>query len=124
MIEQFEGKAERLPDDLVKSWLTPVEKWLPEAWDSWRDWWKNELPDLLKGWEEAEANGLEDDFNEDEADDDEYGDDAEDGEEPEASDEDEPQLNPIRDTAPHIGRNDPCPCGSGKKYKKCCGRHA
>ena len=24
--------------------------------------------------------------------------------------------------APKIGRNDPCPCGSGKKYKKCCGR--
>jgi SEC-C motif-containing protein len=26
-------------------------------------------------------------------------------------------------TAPasHVGRNDPCPCGSGKKYKKCCG---
>jgi hypothetical protein len=23
-----------------------------------------------------------------------------------------------------IGRNDPCPCGSGKKYKKCCGRSA
>jgi len=21
-----------------------------------------------------------------------------------------------------IGRNEPCPCGSGKKYKKCCGR--
>ncbi|MEE9287487.1 MAG: SEC-C metal-binding domain-containing protein, partial [Gammaproteobacteria bacterium] len=20
----------------------------------------------------------------------------------------------------HIGRNDPCPCGSGRKYKKCC----
>jgi hypothetical protein len=28
---------------------------------------------------------------------------------------------PIRNTAPKIGRNDPCPCGSGKKYKKCCG---
>lgn len=25
-------------------------------------------------------------------------------------------------TEPKIGRNDPCPCGSGKKYKKCCGR--
>jgi SEC-C motif-containing protein len=25
---------------------------------------------------------------------------------------------------PKIGRNDPCPCGSGKKYKKCCGKHA
>jgi hypothetical protein len=27
---------------------------------------------------------------------------------------------PIRREAPKIGRNDPCPCGSGKKYKKCC----
>jgi SEC-C motif-containing protein len=26
--------------------------------------------------------------------------------------------------APATGRNDPCPCGSGKKYKKCCGRDA
>ena len=26
----------------------------------------------------------------------------------------------VRDT-PKVGRNDPCPCGSGKKYKKCCG---
>ena len=27
----------------------------------------------------------------------------------------------IRNTAPKVGRNEPCPCGSGKKYKKCCG---
>jgi hypothetical protein len=27
----------------------------------------------------------------------------------------------IRITLPHIGRNERCPCGSGKKYKKCCG---
>jgi preprotein translocase subunit SecA len=26
----------------------------------------------------------------------------------------------IRDTKHKVGRNDPCPCGSGKKYKKCC----
>jgi len=26
------------------------------------------------------------------------------------------------DKSKKIGRNDPCPCGSGKKYKKCCGR--
>ena len=26
--------------------------------------------------------------------------------------------------APKVGRNDPCPCGSGKKYKKCCGANA
>jgi len=28
---------------------------------------------------------------------------------------------PLRREAPKVGRNDPCPCGSGKKYKKCCG---
>jgi uncharacterized protein len=28
---------------------------------------------------------------------------------------------PIRRAAPKVGRNDPCPCGSGKKFKKCCG---
>jgi len=28
---------------------------------------------------------------------------------------------PYKRTGPKIGRNDPCPCGSGKKYKKCCG---
>ena len=27
-------------------------------------------------------------------------------------------------TSPKIGRNDPCPCGSGKKYKNCHGRNA
>jgi SEC-C motif-containing protein len=27
-----------------------------------------------------------------------------------------------RRSAPKVGRNDPCPCGSGKKYKKCCGK--
>lgn len=28
----------------------------------------------------------------------------------------------IRHEEPKVGRNDPCPCGSGKKYKYCCGR--
>jgi SEC-C motif-containing protein len=27
----------------------------------------------------------------------------------------------IRREGKKVGRNDPCPCGSGKKYKKCCG---
>jgi uncharacterized protein YecA (UPF0149 family) len=30
-----------------------------------------------------------------------------------------PVLPSLR-TSPKIGRNDPCPCNSGKKYKKCC----
>ena len=33
----------------------------------------------------------------------------------------EPKAEPVH-VAQKIGRNEPCPCGSGKKYKKCCGR--
>lgn len=44
--------------------------------------------------------------------------------------DEEPAADPIGDTPPpsirssrqHVGRNDPCPCGSGKKFKKCCMR--
>ena len=31
------------------------------------------------------------------------------------------KATPVR-TGPKVGRNDPCPCGSGKKYKQCCGK--
>ncbi|MHC4938688.1 MAG: SEC-C metal-binding domain-containing protein [Planctomycetota bacterium] len=31
---------------------------------------------------------------------------------------------PIRNPGSKLGRNDPCPCGSGKKYKQCCMRRA
>lgn len=33
-----------------------------------------------------------------------------------------PPQQPIRRDGEKVGRNDPCPCGSGKKYKHCCGR--
>jgi len=41
--------------------------------------------------------------------------------------EDNPGMMPgkvetFRREEPRVGRNDPCPCGSGKKFKKCCGR--
>lgn len=32
------------------------------------------------------------------------------------------KMSPVKHEGEKIGRNDPCPCGSGKKYKKCCGR--
>jgi hypothetical protein len=32
-----------------------------------------------------------------------------------------PELNQKKEYGQKVGRNDPCPCGSGKKYKKCCG---
>jgi len=33
------------------------------------------------------------------------------------------KIKQIKLAQPKVGRNDPCPCGSGKKYKKCCGRN-
>ncbi len=36
----------------------------------------------------------------------------------------EQKVKTIRLGQPKVGRNDPCPCGSGKKYKKCCGQNA
>lgn len=44
----------------------------------------------------------------------------EDGDEDE---EEEDALEPFRREEAKIGRNDPCPCGSGKKHKKCCGKN-
>ncbi|MBU1726771.1 MAG: SEC-C domain-containing protein [Candidatus Omnitrophica bacterium] len=32
------------------------------------------------------------------------------------------EQKPFQASQEKIGRNDPCPCGSGKKYKKCCGK--
>ena len=37
-------------------------------------------------------------------------------------DGDVPKPQTERLASPKVGRNDPCPCGSGRKYKKCCGR--
>jgi len=35
--------------------------------------------------------------------------------------EEETQGKTVTRKGEKVGRNDPCPCGSGKKYKKCCG---
>jgi preprotein translocase subunit SecA len=36
----------------------------------------------------------------------------------------EQKTAPVKRDMPKVGRNEPCPCGSGKKYKQCCGRIA
>ena len=37
--------------------------------------------------------------------------------------EEEAERKPRTREGGKIGRNDPCPCGSGRKYKRCCGQH-
>jgi preprotein translocase subunit SecA len=39
-----------------------------------------------------------------------------------ASEAEAARAEPVRRDRPKVGRNDPCPCGSGKKYKKCHGK--
>lgn len=53
-------------------------------------------------------------------------DDEDDRMEPEVWSWMEPETvqQPYVRNSPKVGRNDPCPCGSGKKYKKCCGKGA
>lgn len=34
----------------------------------------------------------------------------------------DPAAQTVKRSSPKVGRNDPCPCGSGKKYKQCCGK--
>jgi Protein of unknown function (DUF1186)/SEC-C motif len=43
-----------------------------------------------------------------------------DAENDEEEDDAAPPMQPVRNPLRNVGRNDPCPCGSGKKYKKCC----
>jgi len=74
-------------------------------WDELRDPWEFYSPAQIEArrqiWERADF-GLED------------GDDKWDDSNSTADDQ------PYVRAAPKVGRNDPCPCGSGKKYKKCC----
>ena len=39
-----------------------------------------------------------------------------------SGDESDNRKKPVKRDNTKVGRNDPCPCGSGKKYKKCCGK--
>jgi hypothetical protein len=86
---------------------------LPDAWD-------NEIEELerIYGPFDDLDEELDDEFEDlDEFDDAE---DFDDGLDELDDDSDEEVLRPIVHSTPKVGRNDPCPCGSGKKFKKCC----
>jgi hypothetical protein len=67
--------------------------------------------DKWGAFKETQSDDLEDEF-------DEFADDDQDDQ---FDDEVFDNYGTVRHAGPRIGRNDPCPCGSGKKYKKCCG---
>jgi hypothetical protein len=84
---------------------------LPDDWD-------NELEELEQTYEPFDTF---DEFDDDDGDEFE-GDDDEDFDEPldDPLAEDDDAVRPIVRADPKVGRNDPCPCGSGKKFKHCC----
>ncbi len=97
------------PDVLeVRSTLLTACKLMEERFpefDAWLEDSKNDQ-EFRRKWHEEHGED-DDDFEEDETEEDEV-------EEPEP-----PPLIIVR-RSERIGRNDPCPCGSGKKFKKCC----
>lgn len=76
--------------------IRPLEEWAQAKWEMFQAW-------LHKTGFFAEKPALP----ADELDDDIFG--------------ERGDLKPFRNESEKVGRNDPCPCGSGKKYKKCCG---
>ena len=91
--------------------LLHLKKFYPELFALKRDFFNDVLNEkkevqlkmkLFNQIKKYKKNGLLDNFEE------------------EDDNDDDEVLEPYRRTEPKIGRNDPCPCGSGKKYKKCC----
>ncbi len=101
-MEFLQGRPDLVPYE--KAWDRPVRQWLEGSWRMARDWRvqrESERPmeeDIEEARRDLEQRGyrLPDQMPI------------------------TPPI-PIVEHSPKVGRNDPCPCGSGKKYKKCCG---
>lgn len=111
LARQFILHTPRDPDVLeVRSILLTACKLMGERFpefDAWLEDSKNDQEFRRQWYEEHPLSGEDEEEFEDDELDDEY-------EEPETP----PPLTIVRKN--RIGRNDPCPCGSGKKFKKCC----
>ena len=118
MLKDLAGQQRSIMDrffarkDIATAYESGTDK---PGWSGRRDPWEFYLPEKIAErqaqWRE-EAEELAADVEADE----EWGEEQEDDEVP---DRDEPGETYIRE-GPKVGRNDPCPCGSGKKHKKCC----
>ncbi len=75
--------------------------------------WKEDIISIYQQYDNILNNWYFYNYNDD------YDDDLQETYEPDLMPEDTPEVTPVKHN-PKIGRNDPCPCGSGKKYKKCC----
>ena len=113
------------PDEMdLKSRLVASCTVMGATFPEYEQWYKDAVENAW-GWGSVERKRIRDNFREDvgneESNDEDWDDDKleDDGFDDEVL-FDEPDVLPISSRTPPVGRNDPCPCGSGKKYKKCC----
>ncbi|WP_341217792.1 preprotein translocase subunit SecA [Neptunomonas phycophila] len=103
--ELFQGLLENIKRDVIKV-LSHVQVQQPEQVEEMEQQRREQASQQEMSYEHASDSGL----NEDES------------QEQVATDEQSASVDTfVRDT-PKVGRNDPCPCGSGKKYKQCHGK--
>lgn len=112
---QFILKVPLDPDVLeVRSALLTACKLMGERFsefDAWQEDSKNDQ-EFRRKWHQEHPLPSEEDFENDEFGEEEF-------EEDEYEEPEPPPLTIVRRNE-RVGRNDPCPCGSGKKFKKCC----
>ncbi len=103
-VEFLQGRPDLTPYE--KAWERPVRQWLEGSWRIAREHYaRHESERSMEESEQAQAA-------------------VEQGTYPLPEQTPITPPIPIVEHSPKTGRNDPCPCGSGKKYKKCCGNPA
>jgi hypothetical protein len=103
-VEFLQGRPDLAPYE--KAWERPVRQWLEGSWRMVRDRYARRKSERsMEEFEEAQRAREQSGYS---------------------LPEQMPLAPPIPivEHSPRIGRNDPCPCGSGKKHKKCCGNPA
>jgi hypothetical protein len=114
------------------------DRWFQEAREQQWGWGDSQEPDRLREHLAQDDDNFddEDDFDDEDFDDEDDFDEDDEWDDDESDDEPADEggvfrenrrdpwgkLDPFQREGPKIGRNDPCPCGSGKKYKWCCMR--
>jgi SEC-C motif len=114
--------SEKTPDVLeVRGALLVACKMLDERFPEFDAWLEDSSHDaeFRRAWyKEHPRFDFSENFEPDDENEDDW--DADDVDDELEMDFDDQSAEPIVRQDPKIGRNDPCPCGSGKKYKKCC----
>jgi hypothetical protein len=122
-IRQMVLAADLTPDQMdLKYHLIAACPIMGATFPEYKRWYKAAVKANF-GWHDYKPDRIRKHFQEKEEEEDHWGEEEYDLEEEEYDEEDfeeEPDVLPIRTEGKPVGRNDPCPCGSGKKYKKCC----